>query len=98
MTIVILFVDAIDDLSHWITMFIRRLGIEKGATQACSGGRSCPDIIELADGDYAVIGADISRHADQLSAVGAGCGPGETMVRIPRAILVRARADIPTTP
>lgn len=96
MTVVIFFIDAVDDFGHWIGMFIRRLGIERGAPQSCAGGRSCPDILELADGDFAVIGADISRHADKLSSVGAGCGPGETMVRIPRAVLVRARADIPT--
>ena len=76
-------------------MFIRRLGIERGAPQVCAGGRTCPDILELANGDFAIIGRDITQHAAELP-VGSGCGPDERMVRIPRALLVRARADIPT--
>ena len=77
-------------------MFIRRLGVTATSSPLpCAGGRSCPDVILLEDGDFAVIGADITQHADQLNAVGAGCGPGEKMVRIPRALLVRVRADIP---
>lgn len=82
-------VDAIDDFGHLISMFIRRLGIERGAPQACASGRSCPDILELADGDFAIIGRDITQHAGELP-VGSGCGPDERMVRIPRALLVRA--------
>jgi hypothetical protein len=96
MTIVILIVDALDDSGHVSDMFIRRLGIDRGVPQACAGGRSCPDILELADGDFAIIGRDITQHATELP-VGSGCGPDERMVRIPRALLVRARADIPRT-
>ena len=77
-------------------MFIRRLGFNAASNPLpCSGGRSCPDVLELADGDFAVIGADITQHSNLLDAVGAGCGPGEKMVRIPRALLVRVRSDIP---
>ena len=77
-------------------MFIRRLGVQSNATlQQCAGGRACPDILELADGDFAIIGRDITQHATELPA-GSGCGPDERMVRIPRALLVRARTDIPT--
>ncbi len=76
-------------------MFIRRLGIERGAPQSCAGGRNCPDILELADGDFAIIGLDITQHSAALPA-GSGCGPDERMVRIPRALLVRARTDIPS--
>lgn len=78
-------------------MFIRRLGLNHAAgTLPCASGSACPDILELANGDFAVIGADITTAANQLPP-GSGCGPGERMVRIPRALLVRARADIPVT-
>lgn len=76
-------------------MFIRRLGVDPLASQSCAEGRNCPDILELADGDFAVIGRDITSAAAELPAE-SGCGPSERMVRIPRALLVRARADIPT--
>ena len=76
-------------------MYKRRLGFEvSGDAHRCASGRACPDILELADGDFAVIGSDITGTADQLPD-GSGCGPHERIVRIPRALLVRARADIP---
>jgi hypothetical protein len=76
-------------------MFIRRLGVQSSATlQQCAGGRACPDILELADGDFAIIGKDITEFAGHLPA-GSGCGPDERLIRIPRALLVRARSEIP---
>ena len=78
-------------------MFIRRLGIDPAASPVpCASGRACPDVLELASGDFAIIGKDITEFADQLP-VGSGCGPDERMIRIPRALLVRARAEIPVT-
>ena len=78
-------------------MFIRRLGLDHAAgTLPCASGNACPDILELETGDFAIIGADITSAAAQLPP-GSGCGPGERMVRVPRVLLVRARADIPAT-
>ena len=76
-------------------MFIRRLGLNQSAgTLPCASGHGCPDILELETGDFAIIGADITEAAGQLPP-GSGCGAGERMVKVPRALLVRARADIP---
>ena len=72
-------------------MFIRRLG----PPPACSGGCSCPDILELTDGDFAIIGADITEIAADKLPAGSGCGPGERIVRIPRKLIVRARPELP---
>ena len=77
-------------------MFIRRLGAVAG-TSNCQGGCACPDILELTDGDFAVIGADITIEAAGKLLPGSGCGPTERIVRIPRRILVAARADIPAS-
>ena len=74
-------VDAIDDFGHLISMFIRRLGIE-GALRRPARVAGAVDILELADGDFAIIGRDITQHAGELP-VGSGCGPDERMVRIP---------------
>ena len=76
-------------------VFLRRLGPdphEKGAKSV--GCQGCPDIWELDNGDFAVIGADITNAAVNLPP-SAGCGPDERMVRIPRKTLVMAKADIP---
>ena len=77
-------------------MFLRRLGPTTKSGNSCIGAKHCPDLFELEDGDFAVIGADITSAADKLPP-DAGCGPGERIVRLPRQILVLARADIPST-
>jgi len=77
-------------------MFLRRLGPDPHA-----GGvrtialRGCPDIWELANGDFAVIGIDITDTAQAKLPPTAGCGPDERIVRIPRSLLVGAKQDIP---
>ena len=77
-------------------MFTRRLGPDphaNGATTAALDG--CPDILELENGDFAVIGIDITDSAAGQLAFGASCGRDERIVRIPRQTLVLAKPDIP---
>ncbi len=75
--------------------FVKRIGPDPHAggaqTPGCYG---CPDIWELDNGDFAVIGKDITAEAPQLPP-SANCGPDERMIRIPRKTLVLARLDIP---
>ncbi len=79
-------------------MFTKRLGPDPHANGTQSAGCSgCPDIWELANGDFAVIGADITAFAGQLPP-SAGCGPDERMVRVPRQTLLLAKRDIPDPP
>ena len=76
-------------------MFNKRLGVDPHANGAQSVGCSgCPDIFELEDGDFAIIGADITDSANLLPP-SAGCGADERIVRIPRKTLVLAKQDIP---
>ncbi len=74
-------------------MFIRRLGHKN--EQLCSTGLNCPQILELADGDFAAVGADISEEVIPAIPPGLGIGQNERVVRIPRHVLVAVRADIP---
>lgn len=77
--------------------FLRRLGPDPHAnglkTPALDG---CPDIWEMSDGDFAIIGIDMTEEARSRLPASAGCGPDERIVRVPRRILVSAKADIPT--
>ena len=73
--------------------FRRRIG--PGNDALCVGCRNCPDIWELADGDFAIIGKDITDAAAPLLPPIAGCGPDERIVRLPRNLLVNAKRDIP---
>lgn len=77
-------------------MFKRRLGPDPHANGAMTASlHGCPDILELATGDFAVIGVDITAEARSQLEFGASCGPDERIVRIPRRTLVLAKIDIP---
>jgi hypothetical protein len=77
-------------------MFLKRLGPDPHANGAqTSALQGCPDIFELENGDFAIIGSDITEFANQLPP-SAGCGPDERIVRIPRKTLIMARPDIPS--
>lgn len=77
-------------------MFLRRLGPDPHAKGAKSSGcDGCPDMWELASGDFAVIGIDITAEAIAKLPPTAGCGPDERVVRLPRNVLVNAKRDIP---
>ena len=77
-------------------MFRRRLGPNPHAggrrTEALSG---CPDIFELEDGTFAIIGETITEEARAMLPSDASCGADESVVRIPRRTLVLAKPDIP---
>ena len=81
------------------TMITRRLGPDphaNGATTSSLDG--CPDILELEDGDFAIIGVDITELTSGRLTLGASCGRDERVVRIPRLTLLRAKHDIPDAP
>ncbi|MET8154872.1 hypothetical protein ABZT47_00785 [Sphaerisporangium sp. NPDC005289] len=74
---------------------IRRLGStpqERGDTTAVSGS---PDILELDDGSFAVIGTDITGQIGIQPLENARCAADERIVRISRATLIAAKNDIP---
>ena len=76
--------------------FVRRIGPDPHAngarTVGCCG---CPDIWELENGDFAVIGIDITAATIANLPPTAGCGPDERIIRLPRNLLVNAKPDIP---
>jgi hypothetical protein len=76
-------------------MVLRRLGIAPSRrANACVACDNCPDLLELEDGDFAVIGADATEALAAHLPADAGCGPGERIVRVPRGVLLAARADL----
>jgi len=73
--------------------FLRRIG--SGSQATCCDTAGCPDIWELNNGDFAVIGTDITHDAKAKLPATAGCAPNERIVRLPRHLLVSAKRDIP---
>ena len=77
-------------------MFSKRIGSDTQANDAkCSGCDGCPDIWELMNGDFAIIGTDITDIAIPHLPPTAGCGPDERIVRLPRNLLLNAKRNIP---
>ena len=75
---------------------IRRLGPDPHANGMKSAGAAgCPDILELDNGDFAIIGIDITATARGILPASAGCGLDEKIVIVPRRTLVGAKSDIP---
>ena len=78
-------------------MFLKRLGLDPQANGVqCAGCQGCPDIWELEDGDFAIIGEDITAAVIAKLPTTAGCAPTERIIRLPRKVLVNAKQDIPT--
>jgi hypothetical protein len=73
---------------------VRRIGLspqERGS----STDISCPDILELDDGQFLVIGTDVTDTARDRLPSDAAIADYERAVLITRSTLVRAKADIP---
>ncbi|MEV7142882.1 hypothetical protein [Streptomyces tauricus] len=58
-------------------------------------GQTCPDIFELSDGSFAIIGADRTDALDGKLPADAGRSSDERIVVITRETLIRAKIDIP---
>ncbi|NNN33605.1 hypothetical protein HLK59_25235 [Streptomyces sp. S3(2020)] len=73
---------------------VRRVGAsprERGS----GSGQTCPDIFELSDGSFAVIGREATDELDPELPADAARADYERIVIITRETLVRAKNDIP---
>ncbi|GHH63270.1 hypothetical protein GCM10017673_03830 [Streptosporangium violaceochromogenes] len=75
--------------------FRRRLGRPPTELGNTNSSPSCPDIWELDNGDFAVVGRDLTvAYAERLPP-DVSVSKDERVVVIPRSTLVAARPDIP---
>ncbi|GAB2329915.1 hypothetical protein STREPTOSP366_50790 [Streptomyces variabilis] len=73
---------------------MRRIGAsprERGS----AAGQTCPDIFELSDGSFAVIGTEATADLDGELPPDAARADYERIVVISRETLLQAKADIP---
>ncbi|MDI3418786.1 hypothetical protein [Streptomyces luteolus] len=73
---------------------VRRIGASPRERGSLSG-ETCPDIFELSDGNFAVIGTEATATLDAELPADAARADHERIVVISRETLVRAKADIP---
>jgi hypothetical protein len=70
----------------------RRVGLAPSERMGCSEGSNCPDLFELENGDFAIIGTEVGTRL-QIPA-DAGCSDAERVVMIPREVLLSAMRDL----
>ena len=75
--------------------FVRRLGPDPHEAGDTPGLAGCPDLWELSNGDFLVIGLRRTRELAGHLPPTASCGEDEEIVVLPRRILTAAREDIP---
>jgi hypothetical protein len=73
---------------------IRRLG-DPPCRRGSLSGDSCPDLFELSDGNFAVIGTDATEALDAHLPADAARADHERIVVVTRETLIRAKKDIP---
>jgi len=77
-------------------MFKQRIGEDPHKNNEASvGANGCPDIWELNDGNFAVIGIRKTSELSQILPETANCGYDEEIVVVPRKLLVNAKNFIP---
>jgi hypothetical protein len=78
-------------------MFKRRIGPDPHVNNAISPATAgCPDLWEMENGDFAIIGRDMTEQLARLLPPTASCGTEERIVVVPRRTLTNAKSDIPT--
>ena len=75
-------------------LIVRRIGASPRERGSANAG-NCPDIFELSDGRFAVIGTEMTTELDSLLPPDASRADYEKIVVISRDTLLRAKADIP---
>lgn len=73
---------------------VRRIGVPPSA-RGSSASATCPDVFELSDGNFAVIGTEATAELKGELPDDAGVAAYERIVIVNRETLVRAKADIP---
>ncbi|WP_210636792.1 hypothetical protein [Streptomyces sp. GESEQ-13] len=77
-----------------MSQIVRRLGVAPRLRGSATGA-TCPDLFELADGNFAVIGTDVTDSLESHLPADAACADYERIVVITRETLVKAKPDIP---
>jgi hypothetical protein len=74
---------------------VRRWGKSPQELGVTNGDPNCPDILELDNGDVAIIGRDLTDTYTGKLPDGVSVGADERLVVIPRSTMISAKADIP---
>ncbi|MEU6354498.1 hypothetical protein ABZ896_35105 [Streptomyces sp. NPDC047072] len=79
---------------HLAVNIVRRIG-DPPRLRGSYSNESCPDLFELSDGNFAVIGTEATAALDPHLPPDAARAEHERIVVITRDTLIRAKRDIP---
>ncbi|UQU62368.1 hypothetical protein COUCH_25440 [Couchioplanes caeruleus] len=74
--------------------FVRRLGLSPRERGSLNNG-TCPDVFELSNGDFAVIGTDMTDKLEVKLPSDAARADYERIVVVSRETMLAAKRDIP---
>ncbi|MFI7374321.1 hypothetical protein ACIBSW_29955 [Actinoplanes sp. NPDC049668] len=74
--------------------FVRRLGRSPRERGSLNNG-TCPDVFELSNGDFAIIGTDVTETLEFKLPADAARADYERIVVVSRETLLAAKRDIP---
>lgn len=74
---------------------VKRVGKSPAELGNTSGTSGCPDVLELSNGDFAIIGQDLTDHYGPVLPAGAVLSAGERLVIVPRNMLAAAKRELP---
>jgi len=75
---------------------VRRLGVPPKERGSATNG-TCPDIFELSDGNFAVIGTDVTAELEGKLPAEAAVADYERIVVVSRETVLAAKKDIPSS-
>jgi hypothetical protein len=75
---------------------VRRLGVPPKERGSATNG-TCPDIFELSDGNFAVIGTDVTAELEGKLPAEAAVADYERIVVVSRETVLAAKKDIPNS-
>jgi hypothetical protein len=75
--------------------FRQRLGRTAQELGLSSSSSSCPDIWELDNGHFVIVGRDVTAAYSGRLPEGVSLAAGERLVVLPRAMVLAAKPDIP---
>ncbi|MFI9826927.1 hypothetical protein ACIHIX_04510 [Streptomyces sp. NPDC051913] len=77
-----------------VRLISRRLG-DTPRQRGSHSSETCPDLFELSDGNFAVIGTEATDELEPHLPADAGRADYERIVVVSRETLIRAKRDIP---
>ena len=75
-------------------MIKRRVGPDPHLDGPSPNLDNCPDVFELDDGDFAIIGRRVTKELKSHLPNDASCGSDEEIVILPRKVFMNAAKDV----